>query len=183
MERSGEEGSSSSSPSTSTLLPLQNPNISANTSAIRRPRWPTIDGPLGLSEEDSVTYARRFYKFGFLLLPWLWAVNCFYFWPVLRHSHSFPSIRRCMYSIFLSLLDFSHFPWNFLNWVCLSLMDFSIYDWEIRCPFQNLMILWTGFAFGFSFVQWIVSFWLRVLGTHFRSEDNTIWYAFHFSFV
>ena len=56
--------------------------------------WPTIDGSLGLSEEESVSYARRFYKFGFALLPFLWAVNCFYFWPVLR-SHSFPRIRPC----------------------------------------------------------------------------------------
>ncbi|KAG7011118.1 putative gamma-secretase subunit PEN-2 [Cucurbita argyrosperma subsp. argyrosperma] len=54
--------------------------------------WPTIDGSLGLSEEESVSYARRFYKFGFALLPFLWAVNCFYFWPVLS-SHSFPRIR------------------------------------------------------------------------------------------
>ncbi|XP_022971629.1 probable gamma-secretase subunit PEN-2 [Cucurbita maxima] len=54
--------------------------------------WPTIDGSLGLSEEESVSYARRFYKFGFALLPFLWAVNCFYFWPVLR-SRSFPRIR------------------------------------------------------------------------------------------
>ncbi|KAM1401286.1 hypothetical protein TB2_027765 [Malus domestica] len=57
-------------------------------------RWPTIDGPLGLSEEESVSYARRFYKFGFALLPWLWALNCFYFWPVLRHSRSFPRIHH-----------------------------------------------------------------------------------------
>ncbi|OVA05675.1 Gamma-secretase aspartyl protease complex [Macleaya cordata] len=61
------------------------------------PLWPTIDGPLGLSEEDSLSYARSFFKFGFLLLPWLWAVNCFYFWPVLRHSPSFPRIRRYVF--------------------------------------------------------------------------------------
>ncbi|XP_010270387.1 PREDICTED: probable gamma-secretase subunit PEN-2 [Nelumbo nucifera] len=58
------------------------------------PLWPTIDGPLGLSEEESLSYARSFFKFGFCLLPWLWAVNCFYFWPVLRHSSSFRGIRR-----------------------------------------------------------------------------------------
>lgn len=79
-----------------------NPNLNPNPSPIRNPLsssmpvWPTIDGPLGLSEEDSLSYARRFYKFGFALLPLLWAVNCFYFWPVLRHAHSFPRIRRCM---------------------------------------------------------------------------------------
>ncbi|KAK2985882.1 hypothetical protein RJ640_008706 [Escallonia rubra] len=69
--------------------------ITANSSANSRgpPQWPTIDGPLGLSEEDSIEYARRFFKVGFLFLPWLWALNCFYFWPVLRHSPSFPHIR------------------------------------------------------------------------------------------
>ncbi|KAK4358695.1 hypothetical protein RND71_020924 [Anisodus tanguticus] len=58
--------------------------------------WPTIDGPLGLTEQDSVDHARRFFKFGFLFLPWLWAVNCFYFWPVLRRpgSNSDPELRR-----------------------------------------------------------------------------------------
>ncbi|KAI9112500.1 hypothetical protein K1719_016423 [Acacia pycnantha] len=30
----------------------------------------------------------------FALIPLLWAVNCFYFWPVLRHAHSFGRIRR-----------------------------------------------------------------------------------------
>lgn len=72
-----------------------NPNPNSNSIAPSSPVWPTIDGPLGLSEEDSVGYARRFYQFGFALLPWLWAVNCFYFWPVLSHKRSFPQIRRC----------------------------------------------------------------------------------------
>ncbi|KAM0939832.1 putative gamma-secretase aspartyl protease complex, presenilin enhancer-2 subunit [Dioscorea sansibarensis] len=48
------------------------------------PAWPTVDGPLGLSPDESVAYARRFFRWGFVLLPWLWAVNCLYFWPVLR---------------------------------------------------------------------------------------------------
>ncbi|KAK3019384.1 hypothetical protein RJ639_005216 [Escallonia herrerae] len=76
-------------------LVLPSSTITANSSANSRgpPQWPTIDGPLGLSEEDSIEYARRFFKFGFLFLPWLWALNCFYFWPVLRHSPSFPHIR------------------------------------------------------------------------------------------
>ncbi|KAG9458199.1 hypothetical protein H6P81_002707 [Aristolochia fimbriata] len=58
------------------------------------PLWPTVDGPLGLSEEDSLPYARKFFKFGFLLLPGLWAINCFYFWPVLRHPASFSRFLR-----------------------------------------------------------------------------------------
>ncbi|XP_030499468.1 probable gamma-secretase subunit PEN-2 isoform X2 [Cannabis sativa] len=82
--------------------PNPNPNPSptpirnANSISSSSPVWPTIDGPLGLSEEDSMNYARRFYKFGFLLLPLLWAVNCFYFWPVLRHSRSFPRIYHLL---------------------------------------------------------------------------------------
>ncbi|CAK9316370.1 unnamed protein product [Citrullus colocynthis] len=83
---------SSQNPNTNTN---SNPNPNRNQNPISSPiavLWPTIDGSLGLSEEESVSYARRFYKFGFALLPFLWAVNCFYFWPVLR-SRSFPRIR------------------------------------------------------------------------------------------
>ncbi|GAB4847765.1 hypothetical protein Ancab_026827 [Ancistrocladus abbreviatus] len=102
------------------LPPLHNPSTTitnpgaaanASTSMTRRRQWPTIDGPLGLSEEESLIYARRFYKFGFLLLPWLWAVNCFYFWPVLRNSRSFPAIHRYIarsaigFTVFSTLLS------------------------------------------------------------------------------
>ncbi|KAF7834148.1 putative gamma-secretase subunit PEN-2 [Senna tora] len=94
----------------------QNPNLNLNPISVGNslpssvPLWPTIDGPLGLSEEDALSYARKFYKFGFALLPLLWAVNCFYFWPVLRHAHSFPRIRRYVvksavgFSVFAALL-------------------------------------------------------------------------------
>lgn len=74
-----------------------NPNPNSSSSSTRAfpeiPRWPTIDGPLGLSAEDSIAYARKFFKWGFCMLPFLWALNCFYFWPVLRHSRSFPHVR------------------------------------------------------------------------------------------
>ncbi|KAI4317101.1 hypothetical protein L6164_025006 [Bauhinia variegata] len=90
---------------------FENGNPNNNNSLLRSvPIWPTIDGALGLSEEDSVTYARRFYKFGYALLPLLWGVNCFYFWPVLRHAHSFPRIRRYVvgsaigFTVFTALL-------------------------------------------------------------------------------
>ncbi|KAJ4748638.1 Gamma-secretase subunit pen-2 [Rhynchospora pubera] len=45
--------------------------------------WPSVDGPLGVSWEEAETSARRFFFWGFAFLPLLWAVNCFYFWPVL----------------------------------------------------------------------------------------------------
>ena len=80
-----------------------NPNPNGNSITGSWPVWPTVDGSLGLSEDESVKYARRFYRFGFAMLPWLWAVNCFYFWPVLRHSRSFPRIRPCTLSLSLSL--------------------------------------------------------------------------------
>lgn len=80
-----------------------NPNPNGNSITGSWPVWPTVDGSLGLSEDESVKYARRFYRFGFAMLPWLWAVNCFYFWPVLRHSRSFPRIRPCILSLSLSL--------------------------------------------------------------------------------
>ncbi|KAM7513829.1 hypothetical protein LguiA_003412 [Lonicera macranthoides] len=88
------------SESASLILPRTNPTAANNpnpnppsSSSSLRPQWVTIDGPLGLSEQDSIKYARNFFKFGFLLLPWLWALNCFYFWPVLRHSRSYPQLR------------------------------------------------------------------------------------------
>lgn len=65
--------------------------------------WPTVDGPLGVSLEEAEGYARRFFLWGFAFLPLLWAVNCFYFWPVLvsKPSSSSPSsfnrIRPCKF--------------------------------------------------------------------------------------
>ncbi|KAM3702666.1 hypothetical protein ACJW30_04G042700 [Castanea mollissima] len=90
-----------------------NPSRSPNGNSITGswPVWPTVDGSLGLSEDESVKYARRFYRFGFAMLPWLWAVNCFYFWPVLRHSRSFPRIRPYVvrsavgFAVFTALLS------------------------------------------------------------------------------
>ncbi|XP_030543769.2 probable gamma-secretase subunit PEN-2 [Rhodamnia argentea] len=93
--------------------PNRDPNPNSNSIAPSSPVWPTIDGPLGLSEEDSVGYARRFYQFGFALLPWLWAVNCFYFWPVLSHKRSFPQIRRY---VIRSAIGFSVFSAVLCAW-------------------------------------------------------------------
>lgn len=79
--------------------PLTSP--ARRRSVHRAVNWPTVDGPLGLSPEDSLPYARWFFKLGFLCLPFLWAVNCFYFWPVLRHPNSHrsldPLLRRCKF--------------------------------------------------------------------------------------
>ncbi|XP_073022822.1 probable gamma-secretase subunit PEN-2 [Primulina eburnea] len=75
-----------------------------------RSEWPTIDGPLGLSHDESLTYARRFFKWGFFCLPFLWAVNCFYFWPLLRrpHSrHSDPLLRRYLVGSAIGFLVFT----------------------------------------------------------------------------
>ncbi|XP_027073570.1 probable gamma-secretase subunit PEN-2 isoform X3 [Coffea arabica] len=81
----------------------------------RNVEWPTIDGPLGLSQEESIGQARKFFKFGFLLLPWLWAVNCFYFWPVLRKptSHSHPQLR---YYVVGSAIGFVVFTVLLTSW-------------------------------------------------------------------
>ncbi|XP_024981230.1 probable gamma-secretase subunit PEN-2 [Cynara cardunculus var. scolymus] len=78
-----------------------------STSSLSRPEWPTIDGPLGLSEQDAVGYARKFFGFGFVLLPLLWAVNCYYFWPVLRHARSFPQIRPYVVGSAIGFMVFS----------------------------------------------------------------------------
>ncbi|KAG0565893.1 hypothetical protein KC19_7G021500 [Ceratodon purpureus] len=57
--------------------------------------WPTVDGALGVYHEQAVKHAKWFFYVGFLCLPWLWFINCFYFWPVLRNSRSDPMIRPC----------------------------------------------------------------------------------------
>ena len=147
------------------LLPLHNPATVAGSSSASL-QWPTIDGPLGLSEEESETYARRFYKFGFLLLPWLWAVNCFYFWPVLRRSRSFPSFRRCNYSVSLSF--FLRFLENFVNGV-LDLLNLVVHGWRFRNPISILMIMCVVFCFIFSFAHCNLIFKGKLF-THFNAD-------------
>lgn len=113
------EASQSQASANAALNPHPNPNINytnnSNSILSSTPVWPTIDGPLGLSEEESLSYARRFYKFGYALLPFLWAVNCFYFWPVLRHSRSFPRLRPCNYTFFSYYLIFPLFVYLIEN--------------------------------------------------------------------
>lgn len=46
----------------------------------------TVDGDVGLSDDEARTLARRYYYGGFFALPWLWFVNCYLFWPVLLHN-------------------------------------------------------------------------------------------------
>ncbi|CAI9108907.1 OLC1v1008614C3 [Oldenlandia corymbosa var. corymbosa] len=84
-------------------------SVSSRTRRRGAVEFPTIDGPLGLSVEDSIGQARKFFQFGFLLLPWLWAVNCFYFWPVLSKpaSHNHPQLRYYVVGSAIGFLVFS----------------------------------------------------------------------------
>ncbi|TYH75703.1 hypothetical protein ES332_D04G038400v1 [Gossypium tomentosum] len=111
------EASQSQASANAALNPHPNPNSNytnnSNSILSSTPVWPTIDGPLGLSEEESLAYARRFYKFGYALLPFLWAINYFYFWPVLRHSRSFPRLRPYVVS---SAIGFSVFSVILSSW-------------------------------------------------------------------
>ncbi|WCJ37208.1 hypothetical protein M5689_018360 [Euphorbia peplus] len=99
------------------------------------PLWPTVDGPLGLSEDESLSYARKFYKFGFAMLPWLWAVNCFYFWPVLRHSRSFPLIRPY---VFKSAVGFTVFTTLLSSWA----LTFAIGGEELFGPVWDKLVMY-----------------------------------------
>lgn len=72
---------------------LPRPSAAGRRPSSRGPRfppppaaWATVDGPLGLPLEDAEGHARRFFMWGFACLPFLWAINCCYFWPVLRSS-------------------------------------------------------------------------------------------------
>lgn len=86
---------------------LPRPSAAGRRPSSRGPRfppppaaWATVDGPLGLPLEDAEGHARRFFLWGFACLPFLWAMNCCYFWPVLRSSaasspSAFAPIRPC----------------------------------------------------------------------------------------
>lgn len=66
------------------------------TSTATAVQWPTIDGPLGVYHEEAERLAKKFYLAGFFVLPWLWFVNCLYFWPVLQQRGGAESlIRSC----------------------------------------------------------------------------------------
>ncbi|KAJ9182735.1 hypothetical protein P3X46_006694 [Hevea brasiliensis] len=132
------EGSQTNSTTTSAAGPATttgNPNSSSNSILSSAPVWPTVDGPLGLSEDESLSYARRFYKFGFALLPWLWAVNCFYFWPVLRHSRAFPRIRPY---VVRSAAGFSVFTFLLCSWA----LTFAIGGEELFGPVWDKLVMY-----------------------------------------
>lgn len=40
-------------------------------------KWTTVDGPLGISGDESVACASRYFLWGFSFLPLLWAANRF----------------------------------------------------------------------------------------------------------
>mmetsp|Transcript_7818 Transcript_7818/g.13438 ORF Transcript_7818/g.13438 Transcript_7818/m.13438 type:complete len:135 (-) Transcript_7818:501-905(-) len=41
----------------------------------------TIDGDVGMNLAKARSLARKMFLFGFALLPWMWFVNVWYFWP------------------------------------------------------------------------------------------------------
>ncbi|KAK9678317.1 hypothetical protein RND81_11G203300 [Saponaria officinalis] len=146
MARSDEQATSSGE---QILIPISTTAVE-NTSpmaANQSIRWPTIDGPLGLSVEDSLTHARRFYKFGFMLLPWLWAVNCFYFWPVLRHPHSFPSLHHY---VSRSAIGFTIVTVMMCTWA----LTFSIGGERLFGPMWNTLVMY-NVADEFGLTGWM----------------------------
>ncbi|KAH7373940.1 hypothetical protein KP509_17G080300 [Ceratopteris richardii] len=75
-----------------------------------RDRWLTVDGPVGMHDQEAARrQARNFFFAGFILLPWLWFVNCFYFWPVLRQRHrgSDPLLRSYIVRSAIGFLVYS----------------------------------------------------------------------------
>ncbi|XP_073012931.1 probable gamma-secretase subunit PEN-2 [Typha latifolia] len=111
--------------------------------------WPTVDGPLGLSAEESVDYARRFFFWGFALLPFLWAVNCFYFWPVLwsRASSSPSSYARIRPYVVRSAVGFLLFAVLLSSWA----LTFTIGGERLFGPaWKNLVMYNVGDKLGLT---------------------------------
>ena len=111
-------------------------------------RWLTVDGPLGLGSQDTESarrQARNFFYAGFAFLPWLWFVNCFYFWPILRRSyHPDPFLRSCKcssrFSISLSLSY--HFASVFYMYhKILRLFGIFLYNVSVSFNFNALLFI------------------------------------------
>ncbi|KAL4183778.1 hypothetical protein AMTRI_Chr11g156810 [Amborella trichopoda] len=106
--------------------------------------WPTVDGPLGLDEEDAVKYARNFFRAGFFLLPFLWFLNSFYFWPVLTRSSSFPRLRPYVLG---SAIGFA----VFMVLLCLWALTFAIGGERLFGPiWQHLVMYNVANTFGLT---------------------------------
>ncbi|XP_052147249.1 probable gamma-secretase subunit PEN-2 [Oryza glaberrima] len=95
------------------------PSAAAARRAPPPPVWATVDGPLGLPLEEAEGHARRFFLWGFACLPFLWAINCCYFWPVLRSPATSPSsaaFSRIRPYVVRSAIGFTIFSVVLLTW-------------------------------------------------------------------
>ncbi|OAY65493.1 putative gamma-secretase subunit PEN-2 [Ananas comosus] len=95
--------------------------------------WPTVDGPLGLAAED-------FFLWGFALLPFLWAVNCLYFWPVLRSppSSSPSSFAPIRPYVVRSAIGFAIFVVLLSSWA----LTFAIGGERLFGPVWNNLVMY-----------------------------------------
>nr|CDM86746.1 unnamed protein product [Triticum aestivum] len=68
--------------------------------------------------EDAEGHARRFFLWGFACLPFLWAINCCYFWPVLRApaASSPPAFAPIRPYVVRSAVGFTIFAVVLLTW-------------------------------------------------------------------
>uniref|UniRef100_A0A0E0JTW9 Gamma-secretase subunit PEN-2 n=1 Tax=Oryza punctata TaxID=4537 RepID=A0A0E0JTW9_ORYPU len=95
------------------------PSAAAARRAPPQPVWATVDGPLGLPLEEAEGHARRFFLWGFACLPFLWAINCCYFWPVLRSpatSSSSAAFSQIRPYVVRSAIGFTIFSVVLLTW-------------------------------------------------------------------
>ncbi|KAM0900223.1 hypothetical protein ACQ4PT_020781 [Festuca glaucescens] len=102
--------------------------------------WATVDGPLGMPLEDAEGHARRFFLWGFACLPFLWAINCCYFWPVLRSPKAsspaaFAPIRPYVVK---SAIGFTIFAAVLLTWA----MTFIIGGERLFGPVWNDLVMY-----------------------------------------
>lgn len=57
-------------------------------------RYYTVDGPLGIGRAEAIRVSRLYHYYGYAMLPLLWVLNVWYFYPCLKLKTADPQIRK-----------------------------------------------------------------------------------------
>lgn len=69
-------------------------NASAPAARRTQRRYYTVDGPLGIGRAEAIKVSRLYHYCGYAMLPLLWVLNVWYFYPCLKLKTADPQIRK-----------------------------------------------------------------------------------------